>query len=132
MKLSSTLLALFLTQAMAIPTDKGPFQAPTIGNIVRDLPKDPEGSFALRDGKVTSYDADDNVLASRSLTAVEASVLSNIEKRNEQIDDDESAGVDLWPGGCSPPIACTKSSTCTGTCSNCVKIGFFPIRICSQ
>lgn len=119
-------------QAMAIPTDLGPLQAPSVGDIVRDLPKDPEGSFSLRDGEVISYDANDIILARRPLSAVEASILSSVEKRNEKIDQDENARVDLWPGGCSPPIACTRSSTCTGTCSNCVKIGFFPIRICSQ
>jgi|SRR5687768_9406642 hypothetical protein len=109
----------------------------SISSMTKGLLKHPNGSFSLSDGHIIGYDEHGEVLARRFLGPDEVSVLHDIEKRTEKSNsqgDLANDGVwkELWPGSCSPPIACTKSSTCTGRCSNCVKVGFFPIRFCAQ
>lgn len=56
------------------------------------------------------------------------------DRDGERDGDGEGQGGEVvkYPGGsCSPAVACTSSETCgRGECSDCVQIGWFPIRFC--
>ncbi|KAH8178832.1 hypothetical protein LIA77_00351 [Sarocladium implicatum] len=128
------LMALF-PLIFGLPTAPGTSDIVTFGGMAKDMVTRSDGSLAFVNGSVTSYDADHVVIDYRGLTSAEIAFLDTIEEHlgRRELRNWQRNSVDEWGQEiCSPPVACTKSSTCSGSCSNCVKVGWFPISFCAQ